>query len=32
MKIQTINSKTISNNKLVVAFDVGKDKLNAYCD
>jgi len=32
MKIQTIHSKTISDNKLVVAFDVGKDKLNAYCE
>jgi len=30
MKIQTIHSKTIANNKLVVAIDVGKDKLNAY--
>ena len=32
MKIQTIHSKTISENKLVVAFDVGKDKLDAYCE
>jgi transposase len=32
MKIQTIHSKTVSDNKLVVAFDVGKDKLNAYCE
>jgi transposase len=32
MKIQTIHSKIISDNKLVVAFDVGKDKLDAYCE
>ncbi|MCK4689421.1 MAG: transposase, partial [Candidatus Marinimicrobia bacterium] len=32
MKIQTIHSKTIPDNKLVVAFDVGKDKLDAYCE
>jgi len=32
MKIQTIHSKTISDNKLVVAFDVGKEKLHAYCE
>ena len=32
MKIQTIHSKTISDNKLVVAFDVGKDKLDVYCE
>jgi len=32
MKIQTIHSKTIPDNKLTVAFDVGKDKLNAYCE
>lgn len=32
MKIQTISSKNIPDNKLVVAFDVGKDKLDAYCE
>jgi len=32
MKIQTIHSKINSDNKLVVAFDVGKDKLDAYCE
>lgn len=32
MKIQTIHSKTIPDDKLVVAFDVGKDKLNVYCE
>ena len=32
MKIKTINSKIIPDNKLVVAFDVGKDKLDAYCE
>ena len=32
MKIQTIHSKTSCDNKLVVAFDVGKDKLDAYCE
>ena len=32
MKIQTIHSKIIPDNKLVVAFDVGKDKLDAYCE
>lgn len=32
MKIQTILSKNIPDNKLVVAFDVGKDKLDAYCE
>lgn len=32
MKIQKIHSKIIPDNKLVVAFDVGKDKLDAYCE
>lgn len=32
MKIQTIHSKIIPDHKLVVACDVGKDKLDAYCE
>ena len=32
MKIQTIHSKIAFDHKLVVAFDVGKDKLDAYCE
>ena len=32
MKIQSIHSKIIPDNKLVVAFDVGKDKLDACCE
>jgi len=32
MKIQTIHSKIATDHKLIVAFDVGKDKLDAYCE